>query len=389
MILAHKIQIDPTRKQAKYFAQACGTSRFVWNWALAEWNRQYAAGEKPSGMKLKKQFNAVKYQQFPWLERIHRDAHSRPFTNLQSAFTSFFKKCTKHPKFKKRGVHDSFYASNDKLRILNRKIRLPVIGWVRLTESLRFDGKIQAATVSRSADRWFVSLQVDVGDYQKSRSTDEVVGVDLGIKNTITLSTGEVFDSPKALKNHLKRLRRLSRVHSRRHRGSENRKKSSHRLAKLHWRIKCQRHDWLHKLTSKLVSRAKILVIEDLSVKNMMANHKLARAISDEGWYEFRRQLGYKAMIYGAEVVVSPKFYPSSKTCSNCGHVKASLSLSERTYTCSECGFSLDRDLNSARNLSRLGLSRSYACGDHVSPAYTEAAIVEAGTKPCTHVRTN
>jgi putative transposase len=130
-------------------------------------------------------------------------------------------------------------------------------------------------------------------------------------------------------------------------------------------------------------------VIEDLSVKNMMANHKLARAISDEGWYEFRRQLNYKSQIYGTEVVVAPKFYPSSKTCSNCGHVKATLSLAERTYTCSECGFGINRDLNAARNLSRLGLSRSYACGHCVSPASTEAVVGEAGTKPCTLVYTN
>jgi putative transposase len=187
----------------------------------------------------------------------------------------------------------------------------------------------------------------------------------------------------------LKRLRRLSRVHSRRQKGSENRKKLSLRLSKLHWRIKCQRHDWIHKLTTRICRENQSVVIEDLSVKNMMANHKLARAISDEGWYEFRRQLNYKSQIYGIDVVVAPKFYPSSKTCSNCGHVKATLSLAERTYTCSECGFSLDRDLNAARNLSRLGLSRNYACGHCVSPAGTEAVVVEAGTNSCTLVYTN
>lgn len=389
MILAHKIQIDPTRKQANYFARACGTSRFVWNWALAEWSRQYEAGEKPNGLKLKKQFNAIKYEQFPWLEGIHRDAHAQPFSNLQSAFVAFFKKRAKRPRFKRKGVHDSFYVANDKLRLDGKRIRLPVIGWVHLREPLRFDGKIQAATVSRTADRWFISIQVDVADYQKPRVGDDVVGADLGIKNTVTLSNGEQFDSPKALKAHLKRLRRLSRQHSRKQKGSQNRKKSSNRLAKLHWRVKCQRHDWLHKLTTRVCRENQSVVIEDLSVKNMMANHRLARAIADEGWYEFRRQLDYKSRIYGTEIVVAPRFYPSSKTCSSCGHVRAKLSLAERTYMCSECGISIDRDLNAARNLCTLGLRGTNACGHRVSPACTVAVVVEAGTGPCTHVYTN
>lgn len=389
MILAHKIQLDPTFKQTKYFAQACGAARFVWNWALEEWDRQYRAGLKPNGRKLKKEFNAVKYQLFPWLKSVHRDAHARPFDNLQSAFVGFFKKRAKRPKFKKRGVHDSFYVANDKLKVRASEVRLPVIGWVRMTEELRFSGKIQAATVSRSADRWFISIQVDVGDYQKPLVGNEIVGVDLGIKSTATLSTGEVLDSPKALKRRLKRLRRLSRQHSRRQKGSANRLKTSRRLTKLHWRIKCRRHDWLHKLTTRLCRENQAVVIEDLSVKNMMANRRLARAISDEGWYEFRRQLDYKSKVYGTEIVVAPKFYPSSKTCSRCGHVKAELSRAERTYTCSECGIEIDRDLNAARNLCTLGLRGTDACGHRVRPVRTKAVVAEAGIGPCTLVYTN
>lgn len=389
MILAHNIQLDPTCKQASYFSRVCGTSRFVWNWALAEWNRQYEAGEKPNGMKLKKQFNAIKYEQFPWLEGIHRDAHARPFTNLQSAFVAFFKKRAKRPRFKKKGVHDSFYVANDKLRFDGKRVRLPVIGRVRLRESLRFDGKVQAATVSRVADRWFISFQVDVRDYQKARLNDGVVGIDLGLRTSVTLSNGEQFDSPKALKVHLKRLHRLSRQHSRKQKGSQNRTKSSHRLAKLHWRVRCQRHDWLHKLTTRICRENQSVVIEDLNVEHMMANHRLARSIADEGWYEFRRHLDYKSRIYGTEIVVAPKFYPSSKTCSNCGHTKAELSLAERTYTCAECGFTLNRDMNAARNLSRLGLSQSNACGHRIRPVRAKAMVVEAGTGSCTQVYTN
>lgn len=392
MILAHRIQLDPTFKQAQYFARACGTSRFVWNWALEEWNRQYAAGEKPNGMKLKKEFNTVKYQLFPWMKSVHRDAHARPFDNLQSAFVNFFKKRAKRPKFKKKGVRDSFYAANDKLTLSGRSVRLPVVGKVRIREALRFDGKLMGATVSRSADRWFISVQVDVGDLQKARANDCVVGIDLGLSNSVTCSDGSVHQSPKALKKHLKRLRRLSREHSRKQKGSANKRKVSRRLAKLHWRIKCQRHDWLHKLTTHICRENQAVGIEDLAVKNMVKNRRLSCSIVDEAWYEFRRQLSYKAVLYGTDVVVAPRFYPSSKTCSNCGHVKAELSLAERTFACSACGFEIDRDLNAARNLASIAtrsLRESDACGDRVRPARIGAVVVEAGTKPCTHVCTN
>src|SRR3972149_4378073 len=155
MILAHKIQLDPTVKQAIYFSRSCGTARFVWNWALAEWNKQYGEGKKPNANMLKKHFNQAKYIDYPWMKEIHRDAHSQPFSNLNLAFNRFFKKKGKHPKFKKKGKRDSFYVANDKFRVDKERIRLPKIGWVRLTEPLRFNGKINYAVVSRKADRWF------------------------------------------------------------------------------------------------------------------------------------------------------------------------------------------------------------------------------------------
>ena len=163
MILSHRIQLDPTVAQARYFARAAGTARFVWNQALAEWNRLYAAGEKPKAATLKVAFNATKYQRWPWMKGIHRDAHSQPFTNLQRAFSAFFKKTAKHPTFKKRGkARDSFYVANDKMSVDGFSVRLPVIGGVRLTEALRYAGKVMSATVSRECDRWFIAIAVDV-----------------------------------------------------------------------------------------------------------------------------------------------------------------------------------------------------------------------------------
>jgi putative transposase len=379
MILAHKIQLDPTVKQAMYFAQAAGTARMVWNWALAEWNKQYEAGGKPSGMKLKKEFNAVKYALFPWLEGIHRDAHMIPFLNLQKAFRRFFKKQAKRPRFKLRGrTRDSFAVANDRLQLKNNKARLPLVGWVRLTEPLRFSGKIMGAVVSRTADKWFISIQVDVGDYTKLRTSNNTVGVDLGIKTLAVCSDGQVFDSPKPLSRFLSKLKRWQRWLSRKKKGSSRYQKLKTMIARLHATIRNIRQDCLHKLTTTLCRENQTVVVEDLCVKGMLRNRKLSRAISDVGMYEFRRQLEYKALIYGTRVVVADRWFPSSKTCSNCHAVKDVLSLAERTYQCSSCGVEIDRDLNAAKNLCTLGLRGIYARGPKGSGSRRKAA-----TKPC------
>jgi putative transposase len=379
MFISHKIQLDPTVKQAIYFAQAAGTSRMVWNWALLEWERQYKEGGKPSGMKLKKEFNAVKYTLFPWLEGIHRDAHAAPFAHLQKSFQRFFKKTSRRPKPKVKGrCKDSFGVANDSFRVKDNRVRLPIIGWVRLTEPLRFSGKIMSATVSRTADKWFISIQVDAGDYTKPRTSNGTVGIDLGVKTLATCSDGQVFDSPKPLARFLSKIRHIRRRLSRKKKGSSRYQKLKTMIARLHARIRNIRQDCLHKVTTTLCRENQTVVVEDLCVKGMLKNRKLSRAISDVGMYEFRRQLEYKALIYGTRVVVADRFYPSSKTCSNCQAVKDVLSLAERTYNCASCGFEIDRDLNAARNLCTLGLRGIYARGPKGS-----GSCRKTSTKPC------
>jgi putative transposase len=162
MIFAHKIALDLTHAQETYCRKAAGTARLTFNWGLAEWQRQYRDGEKPSAAGLKKQWNAIKYERYPWLSEIHRDAHAQPFANLNTAFQKFFKHEAKYPAFKKKGQHDSFYIANDKIQVHGKRVRIPRLGWVRMREALRFTGKLMAAVVSRSADRWYVSLSVQV-----------------------------------------------------------------------------------------------------------------------------------------------------------------------------------------------------------------------------------
>jgi putative transposase len=394
MILAHKIRLDATFKQRLYFAQAAGTSRLVWNWALSEWERQYRAGKKPSGMSLKKQFNAVKYELFPWLTGMHRDSHAAPFANLQKAFVRFFKKTAKRPKFKKKGrCRDSFAVANDKLRVDGDRVRLPVIGWVKLREEIRFNGRIVSAVVSRTAAHWYISFQVDVPNAEKPRNGDSVVGVDLGVKTLAVTSDGQEFQSPKPLAKYLSKLKRWQRRLSKSLKGSKRREKLKMRIARLYARICNIRQDCLHKLTTNICKNHAAVVIENLCVKGMLRNRKLSRAISDVGFGELRRQLEYKSKIYGTQLIIANRWFPSSRTCSRCQSVKDSLSLSERTYKCDSCGLKIDRDLNAAKNLHTLGLREIYARGPGGSGSCCKTTAkpyrVETRTKPCPSLGTN
>lgn len=391
MQLTHKIALCPTPEQSDYFARACGTARRVWNWALGEWNRQFVAGQKPNAMALKKQFNAIKYSDpqwldedgQPWLKTIHRDAHSQPFAHLAKAWNRFFVdikagKPAHEPQFKKKGrCRDSFYVANDKFTISGKTIRLPKIGDVTLTEALRFEGRILGATVSRTADRWFAAIQVEVSDAQfhRRRTAHEINGIDLGIKAAATLSNGESVEAPKPLKAALRRLKIRSRRVSRKIEAakitagftpkarlpkgtrlpvSSNRKKSSATLARLHARIANIRADFTHKLTTRLCRENQAVAVEELHVKGMLANDKLARAISDVGFGMFRSQIEYKAKRYGTRLIVADRWYPSSRLCSVCDWKNEALALKDREWTCPQCGTSHDRDLNAARNLKRL-----------------------------------
>jgi putative transposase len=306
-------------------------------------------------MGLRKQFNAIRREQFPWTYDVHRDCTSQPFANLQKAFVKFFEKINNHPKYKKKNRHDSFYMANDKFNLYGTCVRIPVLGWVKTREALRFTGKIMGAVVKRIADAWFLVVQVDVEHPERTRVADGLVGVDLGIKTTATLSTGEQIQGPKALRKAQEKLRRKDRQFSRKTKGSQNSKKAQILLARLHRKVAWTRNDFLHKLTSRLCRENQTVVIEDLNVKGMVKSHKLAKTIYDEGWGELRRQLEYKAPLHGGRVVVADRWFPSSKRCSQCGHVVEKLGLNVRTLCCPACGFICDRDHNAALNLKQIG----------------------------------
>ncbi len=359
MIRAHKIALSPTTEQEHQFRCAVGCARFAWNYALAEWQRQYKAGEKPSSNSLDKQFNAAKRKQFPWMYESTKNAPQQAIKNLGTAFEDFFKKRSRYPRFKKKGIRDSFRAANGTgtFAVDKRKVRLPKIGWVKMREAVRFEGKLLSATVSRRAQRWYVSIQVEIEDAPIVRKSHGTVGVDLGIKHLATLSTGEQIEGPRPLRAALGRLRMLSKSVSRKKKGSANRAKAREKLARQHARVSDIRADALHKLTTNLVRRFDVIVIEDLNVRGMAKNRRLSRAILDMGFGEFRRQLGYKTEQGGAKVLVADRWFPSSKTCSACGYVMEKLPLSVRQWTCPKCGTVHDRDGNASQNLKNLAAS--------------------------------
>jgi putative transposase len=376
--------------RADYLARAAGVARFAYNWALAEWKSQYEAWKadntqpKPSQAALRRQLNAIKREQFPWMLEVTKNAPQMAIIQLGQAFQNFFAGRARYPQFRKKGVHDRFTLTNDQFDIDACRIRIPNLGWVRMREALRFVGKIMSATVSRVADHWYVSIAVDAPDssHLPQAENQGAAGVDLGVSALATLSTGESIPGPKPHKALLGRLRRLSRSLARKQKGSANRRKARTKLARMHARISNIRGDALHQLTTGLTRRFHTIGIEDLNVKGMAKNRRLARSIADMGFFEFRRQLEYKAAMRGAQVVVAARWFASSKTCSGCGHKLGELPLAVRQWTCPACGAHHDRDVNAAINLKNMAVSSTVsACGEEGSGPARKRQVKPASAK--------
>ena len=391
MILGHTIALDPTSEQEAYFRRACGTARFAYNWALAEWKRMHAGGEKPSTSTIKARWNAYRAAELAWSYEVTKCASGQAILDLGTAFANFFRDCQKprklrgflYPRFKKKQVNESFGLWNDQFDVDWDRIRIPRLGWVRMREHLRLCGVILGATVSFSGGRWFVSVQVDAESDKEPPPVDTVVGVDLGVETLATLSTGEKIEGPKPRKRLLGRIKRLQRrVGLQKHRAKKAGQKASHRqlirqlrLSRMHARVANIRKDATHKLTTDLALRFETVVIEDLNISGMSKNHALAGAVLDGGWHEIRRQLQYKTAMRDGRVVVADRFFPSSKVCSACGCVKDAMPLSVRGWTCDDCGTTHDRDVNAAKNLEKLGLAKAEVTRGDMMPLLAGASL--------------
>ena len=391
----HVIQLDPTFAIANKLARAAGVDRFTFNWGLAEIERRYKAGEKVKIKDLKREFNAIKRTQFPWITESPRDANSQPFADLARARKNFFDSCSGkrkgrkigRPKFRRRGVDDSFYVSNDKFKVRQRGKRgvvcLPVIGDVRMMEPLRWQGKILSARVFRKADKWFIAINVETRVERPVHvHAHPIVGIDLGLTTAVMPSHGEPINSPRPLRANLKRLRRAQRRLSRRKKGSKNRNKQRIKVARVHQRVANVRKDWGHKTTTTNCRENQTVVIENFPVAFMLKNPRLARAASDVGIGMLRSMWAYKAPMYGTTLVVAHRHFPSTQRCQRCGNIKTGddkLDLNEREYVCAVCGYVANRDRNAAFNLEQY--PRLEGNWDREVPTSTE---IVSSTQPAT-----
>jgi putative transposase len=396
---AYKTELDPNKKQITAFRQAAGCARWAYNWGLKRKIEAYEirktaiasgvakadAPKVPTAIDLHKELVILKKTPqdqggVPWMYETTKSAPQEALRNLDKAFGGFFRRCKEgkagpkgFPNFKsrKQGIGNfslEAYATKTHVVLTKlRKIKLKEKGYLPTKKTLGIH--TLGATVSEQAGKWFVSLKVEEELPEPTNKTNlPVVGVDVGIKTLATCSDGIRFENPQALRKGTIKLKKLQRSLNRKVKGSSNRKKAKEKLANQHFKISNIRKNALHQCSNAITKRASVIILEDLNVVGMLKNHRLAGALSDAAVSELHRQIRYKASWKGVTVQTADRWFPSSKKCSGCGHIKTKLLLSERVFRCEACGLVIDRDLNASVNLKNLAVSSTVAvCGEESS----------------------
>lgn len=370
MYKAYKYRLYPTAPQKQLIHKHCGSVRFLYNLALETKITVYScSGVNLSRYDLQQQLVELK-KELPWLKEINSQSLQSSLINLDAAYKNFFSGAG-YPKFKTARNKKSFYIPQS-VKIKYGRLFIPKFkNGIKLVQHRPIKGDIKSATISvTTTGKYYVSILCDTGKNCKTKPAiieNTAIGIDLGIKHFAVTSDNEVITNPKFLKDSINRLKVLQRRASKKQKGSKNRKKANKRVALLHERVKNQRQDFLHKLSSRLVSENQTICLEDLAVSNMMRNHKLAQAISDVSWYEFNRMIEYKAKWHGVNLLRIGRFTPSSKTC-ECGEVNKNLKLSDRVWKCESCGSVNERDLLAAQNIKKFALKDYSGQGLPVEP---------------------
>lgn len=353
---AYRFRLEPSAQQRSRLERFAGARRWVWNWALATWKAYYAEhGTSLPAKELSARLTALKSQPgTEWLVEVDSQTLQQTLADLGRAFANFFAHRARYPRFKSK-KHDTVrFRIPQRVKLVVGRVSVPKIGTMPLRLSRPVEGTIKAATFSRDAcGHWFVSFSVQAELPVVARPLPPpgvVVGIDLGLKDAVVLSTGERVEAPRLYRTAQKRLKRAQRALCRKKKGSKNRVRARVRVARLHRKVAHQRQDFLHQLSTRIIRSSGVVCIEDLNVKGL-ARSKLAKSTLDASMGELRRQLAYKGLWYGVPVVAVGRWYPSSKTCHDCGHINHDLHLSDRLWPCPACGSVLDRDLNAARNI--------------------------------------
>lgn len=365
MILSKKVRLYPSEIQEKKLWQSVGTARFIYNWTLSKQEENYKNGGKfiSDGI-LRKELTKLKKNELNWLNEVSNNVAKQAVKDACNAYKRFFNRLSDKPRFKSRkNSKKSFYNDNIKLKVKeNRLVNIEKVGWIKTNEQLPIGVKYSNPRISYDNKYWYISVGIEQ-EQIKEDLTDVSLGIDLGLKNLAICSDGTVFKNinksnvVRKIEKRLKRLQRqVSRKYEQNKKGKEYVKtkniiKFEKQIQQVHRRLANIRNNYLHKTTTSIVkTKPYRVVIEDLNIKGMMKNKHLSDAIRKQGFYEFKRQLEYKCKFIGIELVVADRFYPSSKTCSQCGKVKKDLKLSDRIYRC-DCGLIIDRDLNASINL--------------------------------------
>ena len=372
MIKSLKIRLLPTKEQEKIMFNTIGCSRFAYNWALNRCNELYNQGVKYKITDIRKEFTQLKKQNdFKWLNEVSSSATFESIRNLDKAFKNFFNKKSNYPKFKsKKELKQSFYVRNDRLYIRNNSCNIEKVGRVKFKTNYNIpDCKYSNPYCSYDGKYWYLSFGIEFNENQIELNKDLSIGIDLGIKDLAICSNGMVFkniNKTKEVRRLKKKLKRLQRQVSKKYEMNKQGNKfvKTNNIVKLEKEIKLVyrklsniRLNHIHQSTNKIIkTRPYRVVMEDLNISGMMKNKHISKSIQEQCLYEFIRQMKYKCEFNGIEFIQVDRFYPSSKTCSECGHIKDKLKLLERTYTCEECGCVIDRDFNASINLSRYGL---------------------------------
>ena len=358
----YKMRIYPTKEQQIYFAKNFGCCRFIYNTFLEKRIEAYKKDKTTKNYNTcSAELTAMKKEEkYSWLKEVDSTSLQKVLKDLDMAYQNFFEHRAKYPKKKKKKYQQSYKTSSSTIAVYDEGyIKLPKVGLVKCIISQEIKGKILSATVTKTTDnKYFVSLackDVPIEEYSK---TNKSVGIDLGIKDFAILSNGEKIPNPKYLAKSEKKLKKLQRKYSKKKNGSKRKDKARIKIARAHRTIVNQRLDFLHKLSNKLIKEYDTICIEDLAVKNMLKNHKLAKSISDVSWSEFVRQLSYKSDWHDKSLIIIDRFFPSSQTCSRCGQINPSVKdLNIREWTCPHCNEHHDRDINAAINILNKGTS--------------------------------